>query len=255
MNQKHLSSWKTIGVAGLALLAVVALFITAGGPPLAAQTPIVPGEQPVPSVSVSGFGQAFGAPDVAHIEMGVDIVNNDVGGAVTEANEVMDRIIAAISETGVAEEDIRTTGFNVWSDFFDPVTGEQTRERVYHVQNIVRVTVRDVSQVAQVIDAGLNAGANSVFGLNFGIDNPTELEQEARLEAIENARDRAQKLADAMGVTLGDPIIVTETFGGPIQPFAFDAAQAGLGGGGAPPISGGQLSVSVQVNVTFAIAQ
>jgi hypothetical protein len=251
MNQNHLSYWKAFGVVGLALL--VALVMAAAVLPAAAQTPAVP-EGAVPSVSVSGFGQAFGAPDVAYVEMGVDIVNTDVGAAVTQANETMETVTSAIAATGVAEEDIRTTNFNVWSDFYDPASGQQTTERVYHVQNMVRVTVRDVSQVSSVIDAGLSAGANSVFGLNFGIDDPTTLEQDARLEAIANARDRAQKLADAMGVTLGEPIVISETFGGGVQPFAFEAAQVGLGGGaGAPPISGGQLSVSVQVNVTFAL--
>jgi uncharacterized protein YggE len=250
MNHKLLSNRKSLVVIGLALLTLV----TAAVLPVAAQDPTtVPGAT-VPSVSVSGMGQAFGAPDVAYIQMGVDIVNTDVGGAVTEANDVMNGVIEAISGSGVAEEDIRTTNFNVYSDFYNPQTGEQTVERQYHVQNMVTVTVRDVSQVSTVIDAGLTAGANSVFGLNFGIADPTGLEQEARLQAIENARDRAQKLADAMGVTLGDPIVISETFGGGAIPFAFDA-QAGLGGGGAPPVTGGQLSVSVQVNVIFAIGE
>ena len=254
MRKNYLSNWKSVGVAGAALLALVALFLTAGGPPVAAQTPDLP-DADVPSVSVSGFGQAYGSPNVAYVEMGVDIVNSDVGEAVTEANNVMEAVTAAIAATGVAPEDIRTTGFNVWSDFFDPQTGEQTTQRIYHVQNMVRVTVRDVEQVSIVIDAGLSAGANSVFGLSFGIDDTTQLEEDARLDAVANARDRAQKLADAMGVTLGDPIFISESFsGGPVQPFAFDMAQ-GAGGAGAPPISGGQLSVSVQVNVTFAIAQ
>jgi uncharacterized protein YggE len=254
MNRSNVSSWKSVGVVGLALVAVVALVTALGVLPAAAQTPVPEGA--VPSVSVSGFGQSFGAPEVAYVEMGVDIVNTDVGEAVTQAYETMETVSAAIADTGVADEDIRTTNFNVWSDFYDPATGEQTTNRVYHVQNMVRVTVRDVSQVSSVIEAGLNAGANSIFGLNFGIDDPTSLEQDARLQAIENARDRAQKLADAMGVTLGEPIVISETFGGGAQPFAFDMAQAGLGGGGgAPPISGGQLSVSVQVDVTFALGQ
>jgi uncharacterized protein YggE len=253
MNHSKFTSWKTVGMAGLALLAVVALVASLGVLPAAAQIPVPEGA--MPSVSVSGFGQAFGAPDVAYVEMGVDIVNTDVGAAVTQANETMEAVTDAIVATGVAEEDIRTTNFNVWSDFYDPATGEQTTERVYHVQNMVRVTVRDVSQVSSVIEAGLNAGANSIFGLNFGIDDPSALEQEARLQAIEDARDRAQKLADAMGVTLGEPVIISETFGGPVQPIPFEAAAVGLGGGGAPPISGGQLSVSVQVNVTFALSE
>jgi uncharacterized protein len=253
MKNLYVANWKTLSITGVIALVVAALFLTAGGPPVAAQDTLVT-DGSVPSVSVSGVGQAFGSPDVAYVEMGVDIVNSDVSAAVTEANAAMESLTAAIAGAGVAEEDIRTTNFNVWSDFFDPQTGAQTTERIYHVQNMVRVTVRDVDQVSTIIDAGLSAGANSIFGLNFGIDDTTELEQEARLEAIENARDRAQKLADAMGVTLGDPIVIAETFGGGVGPV-FDVAQAGFGGAGGPPINGGQLSITTQINVTFAIAQ
>jgi uncharacterized protein YggE len=249
--QTHRSlNWKTMSL----VLLVAALLVSAVAMPVAAQTPVQPN---VPSITVSGFGEASGDPDVAYITLGADIATSDVAEAVAQANTEIDAIIAAITETGVAAEDIQTTNFSVWpEDRSDPQTGMPTGERVYHVQNQVNITVRDIEQIGTVIEAGLSAGADSVYGLSFGIDDRAALEQEARLEAIADAQDRAAKLAEAMGVTVGEPIIISETFGNFPLPYAsFDVARGLGGGGGEPPISAGQLSVSVQVNVTFAIGE
>jgi uncharacterized protein len=244
--QKFLNR-KAIGlVAVLAVLSLLAL------PVSAQEITTNPASGPVNSITVNGFGEASGTPDVAYITLGIDTVNTDVGQAVEQANTQMDAIIAALGEAGVVPEDIQTAYFNVYSDFFD-ANNQPTTDRVYHVQNSVTVTVRDTSQVSGVINAALEAGANSVNGLSFGIADTSSLEQEARQAAVDDARQRAQQLADIFGVTLGDAIIITEVPAGyfPGMPYA---SQVGLGGAGGPQIAPGQLQVSVQVSVTFAIA-
>lgn len=239
---------KIFSTAGLVILVLLSL---AGGPAFAQgqQTGVI---LPTNSITVSGAGQASGAPDVAYINLGVDTVNSNISEAVSQANATMQALIEAIQETGVALEDIQTVSFNVYpEDRFDPQTGASTGERNYRVNNMLNVTVRDISQVSDVIQAGLNAGATSVNSLSFGIADTTELEQEARVKAVENTRNRAQNLAEALGVTLGEPIIVNESFGGVPGPV-FDAAMAGLGGAG-PQITPGQLNVNVNVTVTYSI--
>ncbi len=244
----HPLNRKTLTTGAGVLLALLALLSLAGGPAFAA-----PAQQlgPVNSITVSGTGKASGTPDVAYINLGVDNVAANVAQAVAEANRDMAAIIAAVRAAGVAAEDIQTQSFNVWpEDRYDPQTGAPTGERAYRVQNALSVTVRDIEKVSSVIDAALQAGADSVNGLSFGIADTTELEAQARLKAVEDARQRGAELAKAFGVTLGAPIIISESFGGGAPPMVY--AQAGLGGGG-PQITPGQLSVSVQLTVTFAI--
>lgn len=245
----HPLNRKSLAAAAGILLALMALLSLAGGPAFAA-----PAQQlgPTNSITVSGSGEASGTPDVAYINLGVDTVAANVAQAVAEANQDMAAIIAALQAAGVAAEDIQTQSFNVWpEDRYDPQSGAPTGERAYRVQNALSVMVRDIEKVSPVIDAALQAGADSVNGLSFGIADTTELEAQARLKAVEDARQRGAELAKAFGVTLGAPIIISESFGGGILP-PMVYAQAGLGGGG-PQITPGQLSVSVQLTVTFAI--
>ncbi|MEZ4668903.1 MAG: SIMPL domain-containing protein [Anaerolineae bacterium] len=206
------------------------------------------------TISVSGSGEVFGPPDIAYINLGVDVADADAGKAIANANTTLAAIVAAVSEAGVAEADIQTANYSVYpEDRYDPQTGQATGERIYHVQLAVNVTVRDISKTGAVIQAGLSAGANSINGLSFGIADMKSLEEQARKAAVADAQNRAQQLADGFGVTLGAPVTISESFGSvPVPMFNRDmVAQAAS----VPvQINPGQLSVSVQVNVTFAIA-
>lgn len=205
------------------------------------------------TITVSGYGTAYGESDLVYLELGVEMVDADLAAAFTSTSESMNAVIQALRDLAIADEDIQTTGVNVFpEDRFNPQDPSAESERVFRVRNTVRVTVRDVTQIEAVISAGLEAGANTIYNLNFGIEDTQTLEGEARIDAVEDARARAQSLADALGVTVGRPVIVSETFNSGIpSPI--------LGRGGAmnfdvsTPVSPGQLSVSVLVQITFAI--
>jgi uncharacterized protein YggE len=210
----------------------------------------------VNSISVSGTGEAQGAPDLAYIQLGIDVVNVDVSVALADANTLMTAIQDAIKGQGIDQADLQTVNFNVYpEDVYDPATGQPTGERRYHVSNFLNVKVRDISKISAVIDAGLGAGANNVSGLTFGVADTKALEDAARTKAIEDAKARAQALADGMGVKLGDVIVITE--GGATPPILYDkvSMQGGLGGGGAVPVAPGQMTVSMTVNVTFTLVK
>jgi uncharacterized protein YggE len=244
-TQKHYSSW---GMVALALVAVLVLATGCAG--LGAGSPGYPTNQ----ISVAGEGQAYGKPDVAYVDLGIDVTNPNVSPALDQANQTLSAVQEAIKKAGVADEDIQTTSFNVYpEDRYDPQTGQPTGERVFHVQNILRITVRDVSKVGAVIDAGTGAGANTVHNVSFGMLETAELAAQARTEAVADAKKRAEQLAKELGVKLGSATIISETYGSvPVYEPSFAAQDAvgGRGGAGAP-VSSGQLVVSVQVNVTF----
>lgn len=208
------------------------------------------------TISVSGVGEVFGTPDTVYINLGVDKTSPSVTEAVTGARETLAAIITALEGAGISRDDIQTSNFNVYpEDRFNPSTGQPTGERIYHASLGVNVIVRVVDDASTVITTALDAGANSMNGLSFGIADTTELESQARAAAVANAKARADELAQAFGVTLGNVVAISEGLsgGGFPAPVMRDVA-SGMGGATANIVPG-QLSVSVQVNVSFAIGQ
>ncbi len=250
---KSVISSKRIVLVGIGLVAALAL---ATGCSQLGAAPAAGSPAMANTITVSGSGEASGVPDTAYVMLGVSVVDSNVGQAVADANATMQQIMDAMKEMGIAEADMQTVGYSVWpEDKYDPQTGQPTGERIYHVDTNLQVKVRDMARTGEIIDAGLNAGANSVGGLSFGIEDTAELEAQARTSAIEDARARAQQLAEAIGVQLGEPIVVVEGVSSDYYPFypVERAAMEGLGGGGgAPAISPGQQTVSLQVTVTFS---
>lgn len=203
-------------------------------------------------VSVTGFGEANAAPDVAFVQLGIDAADEDIGAAVARSNQSMEAIMAALDEIGIAPEDRQTSNFNVYQDVRYDEQGNPTGASVYRVNNTLNVKVRQIDQVDEVIETALSAGANQVYGLSFGIDDVTELEATARTAAIADARTRAEALAEGLGMRVGDPVYISEGFSS--MPFPVLDRAEGLGGaGGAPPISQGQLTVSMNVTVSFEL--
>ena len=234
-------------VVALAALLIGVLAFTAR--PVGAQD----NSQPTKTISVTGSGEVFGKPDVAYINLGVDETNTDAGKAIDSANTTLTAIVKALSEAGVKDEDIQTTSYNIYpEDKTDPQTGQATGGRVYHVTLAVTVTIRDISKVGTVIQAGLGAGANTINSLSFGIADSKSLEAAARKAAVADAADRAKQLAEAAGVTLGTPISISESIGSVPVPM-FNRAADSFAAAAPPQINGGQLSVSITVNITYSI--
>ncbi len=202
---------------------------------------------------VIGTGSASAEPQIAQVTFGVELRGDDVAALVNEAANKINQAIAAAKAGGVADEDVQTTGYSVWVEtLYDPQTGTPTGEVVYHVSHYVQATLRDLSQVGNLLAAVVEAGANTISGVNFSVEDPDTLVEQARQEALQNARTQAQAMAQALGITLGKPISV-ETSGG--YPVVREAV-GGMGGGGmvaAPAISPGAFSVSVSVQIVYEI--
>lgn len=210
-------------------------------------------DAPTNSITVDGFGTASGAPDVAYLQLGVQVSDTDVTTAFNQANDLMTTVIGALTEQGIDPKDIQTTGLYMYPDTgYDPQTGAPTDTTTYRVGNSVNITIRDISKIGEIISAGVDAGANNINSLTFGIADTAALEGQARTAAIADAKDRAAQLAEGLGLTLGDPIIVVESFSSSTPPILYDRAQS-VGGASNVPVQSGQLDVQVTVTITFSI--
>jgi len=206
-------------------------------------------------LSVNGTGTATGTPDVVYVELGVDIKSPSASEVVEESNTRMAKVMEALAKLEVEKKDIQTVAYNMWVEEVYDKEGNPTGERVYHVVHRVQVTVRDLEKVGTVLEKALDAGANTVGGIQFSVEDPTALQKEAREKAIANAKAKAQQLAEGLGVTLGPPQSISE-FGFVTAPVVVKGMEmAGVGGGGAGPVpvSPGQLTVTVEVSVSWII--
>ena len=206
------------------------------------------------TISVTGFGEAVGAPDTGTIQLGFGTSNASIEQAMNESNATLERITQAVVSLGIDPADVQTTNFSVWpEDRYDPVSGMPTGEKSYRVDNSINVVVRDLSLMPQVIQTALDNGANNLYGLNFSIEEDSQLAAQARSNAVIDAQSRAEQLASEIGVTLGEARIASEVYNNNVGPMV--EAAYGLGGGGAPSISEGSLTVSVQIVVTYDIVR
>jgi uncharacterized protein YggE len=222
------------------------------------ETPMPPPTMDAPAASdstlvVMGSGSAAGAPDQANIEIGVEIMSDSVSEAFGEANSTIDDIIQALVDLGIAREDIQTTGLNIYTQQGPMGPDASSNQTQYSISNRVRVIVRDVSQIEDVIDTAVSNGANNIFGLNFAFSDPTELIRDARAAAVENAQANAEHLAELLGLTLGNVINVSENRGGGVGPYPVETLQMGGGAADSAVVESGQLSVSLQVELTYSV--
>ena len=209
-------------------------------------------EQPH-TISVTGNGIAYGKPDIAIAQIGVQTRDENPGRAVSENTEKMNAVIAALKELGVEEKDIQTSNFSVYAQQNYDTNGVPT-DYTYVADNTVSVTIRNLSKVGDALGRAVAAGANSIYGVSFTVSDQSALEAEARDKAMADAKARAEQLAAAAGVTLEKPMNISEYSYGP-APVAADvrAFAEASGGAGPVPVSTGQIQVNLQVSVTYII--
>jgi len=162
-------------------------------------------------------------------------------------------VIDALKKNGVAEKDIQTVQFNVNPQY--DFRGGTQQIVGYEVSNVVTAKVRDLAKAGAAIDAATEAAGNDavVQGLWFGIDDPTELQKQAREQAVKKAKDQAEQLADNAGVKLGKLLSISESSGS--IPYAADVIRAPATGGGVTesPIQAGELTVRITVSLLYAV--
>lgn len=205
-------------------------------------------------LSVNGHGEVTMPPDVAYVSIGVHSSGTDVSQAVSDNAAQVAQVMAALTDMGIAREDMQTSNFSVYtSDNYDPITG-MVNGTNYTVDNTVNVTARELDRLGELLDRAVSAGANSIWGVTFDLENKDEALAQARDLAVQDALDGAQALANAAGVSIGKIVSVSYTNTG-----YYPGPYYGLGGGGgagegaATSIVPGLITVSADVYVTYAI--
>ncbi len=231
-------------------------------------------------LSLTAEGQSRRTPDLAMFTAGVVTQANTAGEALAQNNRQMEAVRTALRRAGIAERDIQTSSISLQPRYSNPELEAQLRAREarqpyippsqpaapkiigYEAHNNVQVRVRRLGEMGRIIDTLIAAGANQVHGPSFTLDEPQAALDEARTEAVANARKRAELYARAAGMRVARILTISEGGGyyPVMQEIMVTGRSAGFGGAPPPPpppmpVSPGELMLGVNVSVQFELTR
>ena len=207
-------------------------------------------------IFVNGNGSVMAEPDIATLQLGIESQAPSVAEAQTAAQEAMDKVLASLKDNGIADKDIQTQYFNISKmTTFNRDTGEQ-EVTGYMVSNIVSAKVRTIDDTGNIIDDAVAAGGDliRVNSISFSVEDTTAYVEQAREKALEDAKTKAEQLAQLAGVTLGKPTYISENSYYP-APVVQKSGLAVAEQAAAPDtsINPGELEISINLQITYDI--
>ena len=207
-------------------------------------------------IEVNGEASVNAAPEFARVTLGVTTTGKDAHGAVAANAKAVNSLISMLKGEGVAAADIQTSSLSITPQFSNPRPPSQTEQSItgYDVSDMVTVTVRDIPRLGSLIDKAVEAGANAMYGVAYGENDPSALLDKARPLAVADARRKAEIYASAGGAKLGQLMRLSEQTGPRPSPFARGAVFQSAAT--APtPIEAGEDRLTVSVTARFELTQ
>jgi hypothetical protein len=209
-------------------------------------------------VTVNGEATVNVAPDTAVIRVGVTRVAKSAREASDANSKQMTAVLAAIKDAGIATRDIQTSRLSLQPQYdpnrggvssqYDPNRGGTARLLGFQAANQITVNVRDIEKLAGIIDQAITAGANEMSGLEFVVSQQSKLLDQARDEAIADARRKAELYAKAAGARLGAVVSISEEGSSPVaRPMQMRAASV--------PVAPGEQTLRAVVSVSYELTR
>jgi uncharacterized protein YggE len=208
-------------------------------------------------ILVTGGGSVAAAPDFARVTLGVTTTGKDAREAMAANAKSLSAVLAAIKAEGVSAADIQTSGLSISPMFSNQRSNQQESQTItgYTVGDTVTVVMRDIPRLGGLLDRAVAAGANTMYGIAYGQNDPSGLLDKARPLAVADARRKAEIYANAGGAKIGRLMELSEE--AIAQPSPFPARAYAQMAGPAPPtpIEAGQDRLTVTVTAKFELTQ
>lgn len=237
------------------ILTTTALVLALAAPALALAVPAL-AESPTSIITVTGNGRVDVAPDMATLGIGVTTEGDTAKAAMDANSTALAAAIDRLKASGVAERDIQTSGLNLGPRYDSGRTNPDGSARIsgFVASNTVTVRIRALETLGPVLDAVVTDGANTLGGVNFGLQDIDPVMDNARKDAVADARRKAELYAGAAGVKLGEVVSISEQSGyQPPMPMAMAEASFDKRGGAPVPIQGGEVSVTADVTIVYGL--
>lgn len=207
------------------------------------------------TIAVSATSEVYAAPDLVLASFSVVTEADTVNEALAENTAKMNAVIAFVKGEGVADKDVKTTGFSIYPRYEWDDNGRNRTLVGYEIYQTLQVKIRDLDQVGNIVQGAADEGANQISNLQFTIENEDELKNQAREQAIDEAKEKAKTLASQLGMSLGEVVGFNESGAVPLwKSYAVpEAAMGGVGGGGDIQFESGENMITVSVTITYEI--
>lgn len=197
-------------------------------------------------VTVTGEATVAVAPDSAVIRIGVTSIGKNAREASDANAKKMTVVLAAIRDSGIAERDIQTSRLSLQPQY-DPNKAGPARLLGFQVTNQLTVKIRDIEKLPSILDNAIGAGANEMSGIEFVVSEQSKLLDQARDEAVADARRKAALYAETAGGKLGKVVSITEE-GASAPPRPIAALRAG-----AVPVAPGEQTLRASVSISYEL--
>jgi uncharacterized protein YggE len=221
------------------------------GPPFSFSSTVT---QKTDLFTVSGEGKVTVIPDTGIVDVGINITRPTVKSAQSDVNNIINKISSDTKKLGVDAKDIKTSNYSIYPEY--DYRASSSKITGYRVTASLTIKVRDLDKINTVIDTATADGANTVSGIQLTVDETKQkqLLQQAREEAVKEAKIKAESLARAAGITLGRIVNVQESGDNYIRPVAYAKMALESSMGGSAPITDiqpGSTDISTTVTLFY----
>ena len=206
------------------------------------------------TLNLAAFGETKIAPDMASISLGVNTDATNAAEALSANAAQMSKVMNALAAAGIAPKDIQTSNLSLNAQY-DYEANQTPKLRGYQASNSVTVIVHDLKKLGQAVDATVKAGANQVNGVSFGVSDPGAAEDAARQKAVKALLAKANLYANASGYKVARLVSLSESGGYQApQPMPM-MAMARMEKDAGSPVSGGEMSLRIDVSAVYELTK
>lgn len=209
------------------------------------------------TIAVSGMAEQEVAPDMAYIDVGINVRADDAETARTQEAQIASQIRRALLWLAITDNDLQNTSYYLYQEYKVDRNGVRTADK-YVLDSSIKVTVKDLDKLSQVIDNVVEAGATNISNITYALSTQNIIQRQLLATAVENARDKAAVVANAGSRTLGNMLSadINSFDGGTIVAYGANKLRSTTNlaeDGVATKLSPGKIKLNARVQVVFSL--
>ena len=209
------------------------------------------------TIAVSGMAEQEVAPDMAYIDVGINVRADDAETARTQEAQIASQIRRALLGLAITDNDLQNTSYYLYQEYKVDRNGVRTADK-YVLDSSIKVTVKDLDKLSQVIDNVVEAGATNISNITYALSTQNIIQRQLLATAVENAREKAAVVANAGSRTLGNMLSadINSFDGGTIVAYGANKLRSTTNlaeDGVATKLSPGKIKLNARVQVVFSL--